>query len=183
LKPENHEQGKARTFFEIFAEEQKEIEDIRKRVNQLCARQGIEDADVLYLVRKSRDYSYVPAEIFSQRLSPLEALTVFLRDNMGLGLSEIARRLSRDQRTVWTTYRNAMSKQKKLFIPKRSRAPIPLGIFRGRKLSILETAAFYLKRKRGMRLTEISRLMKKDTSTVWTALSRAEKKLDREDRR
>ncbi len=166
------------SLFDVFSVEEREIAGIRERVNLLCSRYGLEDAEVLYLVRKSRGYRSVPAEIFSQRLSPLEALVSFLRNNMELRLSEIARMLFRDQRTVWATFNKAAAKQKRLFIPARSKAPIPLEIFSSRKLSVLEGAALYLSKERGMRLVDVSRLLKKDTSTVWTALSRARKKID-----
>jgi len=161
---------------DIFLEDKGEIELIKQRINQLCKKHSIEDAEVLYLTRKSKDYHFVPIEIFSQMLSPLEAIVNYLRNNMGYRFCEIAGLLLRDDRTVWITYQKSLLKQKRLYVPRKSIAPIPLKIFRNRKLSILELISVYLVQKKSYRLSQIATLLNKNTSTVWTVLSRAHKK-------
>jgi len=54
----------------------------------------------------------VPLSIFTERsYGPLEALTVYLRDDAKMSFNEIARTLNRNYRTVWLTYKNAKNKR------------------------------------------------------------------------
>ena len=53
----------------------------------------------------------IPVSIFKDRkLSALEALVSYLKDNFNLRYSEISRLLRRDERNVWTVYNRAMKK-------------------------------------------------------------------------
>jgi DNA-directed RNA polymerase specialized sigma24 family protein len=53
----------------------------------------------------------VPLKIFiEQRLSPLETLVVYLKEQRQLSYHEIAELLQRDDRTIWTTYMRAKKK-------------------------------------------------------------------------
>ena len=52
----------------------------------------------------------VPLSIFSGKLSPLEALVKYLKENLGLRFHEIASELNRDDRSIWGTYRHIRSK-------------------------------------------------------------------------
>ena len=53
---------------------------------------------------------FVPLNIFVSKLSMLEALVKFLKDDQGLKFSEIAKLLNRDQRTIWTVYNRSRGK-------------------------------------------------------------------------
>jgi len=163
-------------LFEVFEEEKREISSIKKRFNKLCERYGLEDAQLLYLIRKDWECQYVPVEIFSQKLSPLEAVVCYMRRNLGLGISRISALLNRDSRAVWATYRNSLKKQRLLKLPIESSALIPVSILGNRNFSILEAVSAYLRQRKGMRLTRIAGLLNKSTSTIGTALSRAGKK-------
>ena len=117
----------------------------------------------------------VPLSIFS-KLSPLEALVKFLKENLGLRFSEIASKLNRDDRSIWRTYQQAKYKN----IPfelKKDELLIPLSIFKNRNLSILENLVVYLKSNINVSVKEISFLVNKSLSTIWTAYNRAKKKL------
>ncbi len=53
----------------------------------------------------------VPLKIFTeQKLSPLETLVVYLKEQRGLSYHAIAELLLRDDRTIWTTYMRAKKK-------------------------------------------------------------------------
>jgi hypothetical protein len=164
-------------LFEVLEEEKREITLLKEKVNAICEKHGLEDAELLYLIRKSDDSYYIPVEIFSQQLSPLEAVVNYLKNNKGVKLCKISELLIRDQRTVWTTYQHSLKKQKRLVLPEKSVAVIPISLLSNRKLSILENIAFYLTESKQMKLSEIAILLKKNTSTIWTALSRVKKKL------
>ena len=53
---------------------------------------------------------------------------------------------------------------------------IPTSIFQDRELSVLEAIAEYLKEKKGMRYSEIAKLLNRDDRTIWTAYQRAKAK-------
>ncbi len=60
-------------------------------------------------VKKS--YFFIPISIFRNRkFSVLEAVVKHLRENYGLGYSQISRLINRDQRNVWTVYSRARRK-------------------------------------------------------------------------
>ena len=54
---------------------------------------------------------FIPASIFTDRkLSVLEAIVGYLKDNFNLRYSEIAALLNRDERNIWTVYNRAKKK-------------------------------------------------------------------------
>jgi hypothetical protein len=61
---------------------------------------------------KEETYS-IPISIFCNRnLGPLEALILYLRDNLRLSFNQISRLLNRNYRTIWLSYQNALKKKK-----------------------------------------------------------------------
>jgi hypothetical protein len=49
----------------------------------------------------------IPCSIFSDRsMGPLEALVVYLKDEVGLSFRKISALLNRDYSTIWTSYKN-----------------------------------------------------------------------------
>ena len=115
----------------------------------------------------------VPIDVFSQTLSPLEALVKFLKDHHDLTYHRIGELLERDERGIWNSYRNANQKQKKL--DAKAEMKIPLTIFSKQK-SILEALVMHLRDKHNMKGKEIARLLNKSTSTVWTVYNRGKRK-------
>lgn len=115
----------------------------------------------------------VPLSIFS-KLSPLEALVKYLKENLNLRFNEIASKLNRDDRSIWRTYHQAKSKNVSFKI-KQDEMLIPVSIFKNRNLSVLENLVVYLK-SLNVSVKEISFLINKNISTIWTAYNRAKKK-------
>ena len=69
---------------------------------------AFETIDVL----KGSGQIFVPVKIFSSaKFSMLEALVKFLKEDLELKFCEISKLIGRDQRTVWTVYRRAVSKK------------------------------------------------------------------------
>ena len=120
----------------------------------------------------------VPLRIFSRKLSPLEALVMYLKKNQGLRFHDIALELNRDDRSIWKTYQQAKSKSKSSFELRKNELIIPISIFKNRNLSILENLVVYLKSELDISVKKISFLTNKNISTIWTAYSRAKKKVD-----
>ena len=119
----------------------------------------------------------VPVSIFqNKRLSALEIICKYLREETRLGFSRIASLLNRDPRTVWTTYSKAVRKQKARLAVKESIIMIPVEIFSDRKFSVLETLVSYLKDHHNLSFAQISQLLQKDPRNIWTVYSRFRKK-------
>src|SRR3989338_5469632 len=63
----------------------------------------------------------IPSGIFqNDKLSCLEAIIKYLRENFGMKLSKIGRHLNRSNKAIWATYRNASIKMPQRFgvVPK-----------------------------------------------------------------
>lgn len=116
----------------------------------------------------------VPLSIFS-KLSPLEALVKYLKENIDLRYIEIASKLNRDDRSIWRTYQQSKSRNVSFNI-KKDELLIPISIFKNRNFSILENLVVYLKKELHVSVKEISFFVNKNISTIWTAYSRFKKK-------
>jgi hypothetical protein len=118
----------------------------------------------------------IPLEIFRQEISPAEAVCKYLKENKRLKFSEIAMAISRNQRTVWINYRNAVGKKEEKIKIKHHLVFVPVQIFDDRKLSILESVVKHLKYQK-IKNQEIAELLNKSPSNIWTINSRVEKKI------
>jgi len=132
---------------------------------------------VFYLDLRYEDEIYLPLTLFKSKLSPLQIIVKYLRENLGKTNKQTALLLNRDPKTIWVTYK-AVEKKKALVI-EQSEIQIPVSIFKDRRLSILEALVNYLK-EFDMKYSEIARLLNKDQRTIWTVHSRAKKKLARQ---
>ncbi len=121
----------------------------------------------------------IPVTIFSNdKLSPLETIVKYLREEENLSNSKVAILLGRSPAAIWITYRNAVKKMpERLKFSKTgifvSTETISLG-----RLSVLETIAYNL-HDSGITYNKIGRLLNRDERTIWTVCSRARKKLAR----
>ena len=118
----------------------------------------------------------IPITIFSKKLGGLEAITKYMKENLGMSYHEIAELLDRDDRTIWTSYNKAVKKQKQPIIIKRTNILLPINIFKKKKLTILE-AIIINQKKKGLRYNEIAELLDRDQRNVYTIYSNAVKKI------
>ena len=104
-------------------------------------------------------------------------MTKYLKENKGLKLSEISELLNRDQRTIGTNYRNSIKKKKEKIKLEAEQLNFSVEIFSDRRLSILESVVYYLKKK-GLGNSEIAQLLGRDSRNIWTLYSRSVRKLN-----
>ena len=116
----------------------------------------------------------VPLEIFNSKLTILQSIVKYAHENLGLKFSEISELLNRNSRIIWKSYQDSKSYSKRFVIENYS-SNVSASIFSNRKLSVMENLVVYLKGK-GMRYSEISKLISRDERTVWTVYNRAMKK-------
>ena len=132
---------------------------------------------VFYLNLKYEDEIYLPVTLFQNKLTPLQIIVKYLKENLNKTNKQISLLLKRDPKTTWITYK-PVEKSKSLSI-KETKTQIPLSIFEDRRLSILEALVCFLKNL-DMKYSEIARLLNKDQRTIWTVHSRAKKKLGKD---
>lgn len=120
----------------------------------------------------------IPVSIFkTPKLSSLELIVKYFRENKGWRFTEIAQHTGRDPRAIATTYRNAKRKYPKRITHTQSKHHIPLSLLSNRTLSVLENIAYYLAVECKLKLAHIAKLLNKDPRTIWTVVDRAKKKL------
>ncbi len=142
-----------------------------------------ETPSVFYLNLKYEDETYLPLSLFRNKLTPLQAIVKYLRENLGKSNKQTALLLSRDPKTVWLTYDSVKKKKvpditditRPRVEPGLSEIEIPLSIFRNRKLSIQESLVLFLKHL-DLKYSVIARLINRDQRTIWTAHHRAKQK-------
>lgn len=135
------------------------------------AKYGLSLKDVLFKVESSKN---IPVSIFkNDSLSCLEAIVRYLRTD--LSNSEVAHLLNRKENTISTTFKNSLEKypgslnlDTDLFIP--------IDIFKERTLSTMETVCTYLHFSHELKISQVAKLLNRDTKTIWTIIDRAKKK-------
>ncbi|MBN1503271.1 hypothetical protein JW930_07065 [Candidatus Woesearchaeota archaeon] len=119
---------------------------------------------------------FIPVSIFDNKgLGSLELVTKYLKEDLNKTYHEIAKLLNRDDRTIWSTYNNAVKKLKTRLAITAASHYLPISIFKERKFSVLESIILYLK-KQGLSFTKISSLLNRDYQTIWTTYKKAEAK-------
>ena len=115
----------------------------------------------------------IPASVFSRKLSSLEAVAKYLRENLNLSSKEIAKITKRSVKTIYQAYNSANKKAKKRFEIKEAKYYLPVSALTNRKLGVLESVVKFLKENYELNYSEIGRLLGRDPRTIWTAYSRA----------
>ncbi len=136
---------------------------------------------ILQFVReKSFHGPAIPLSVFSDKLSMLETIVKYLREDLDMSLTEIARLTKRGLTTISTTYKNAVTKHPNRL--KERKEPkefsIPVLVISNRKLSTFEAVVMHLKYKLRLRFSEIANYLNRENRIIWKIHSRALKKVD-----
>ena len=143
-------------------------------INEVLIKHILEKSDIPDIIKVRK---VIPLAIFQVKaLSILEAIVKYLKENGKYKYSQIARLLNRDQRTIWTTYKNAKDKFSGKINTKFSEFDIPVEVFSKKKHSALESMTLHLRKTYDLGFTDIGRLIGRDPKTIWTSNSRAKKK-------
>jgi hypothetical protein len=152
------------------------ITDDAKLAN-LMSTYGLTYAQIRAVLSSHQDQTSVPMSIFqTAELSPLEAITKYLKENRQLRLSQIAVLIGRDQREVGVTYHRAKRKMAEPIVELHSPYRLPLALLNDRTLSVFEHAVKYLTVQYGLKLHEIATLTTRDQRTIWTVAQRVKQK-------
>lgn len=150
----------------------KELKKFEGLLDVLTKRYKISAVELLQSIKKD----VIPVCIFTKKLSPLETVCKYLRENLDYSNKNIASLLNRNEKTVWQAYVHSKKKCVKRFVVEFSDYDFNVSILSNRKISILESVVVYLKDKKGLNYHTIALLLKRDDRTIWTCYSRAKKK-------
>jgi len=122
---------------------------------------------------------FFPATILNKKLTVLESVVKYLKEEHCVSLGKISALLGRDERNIWHIYNRTKKKYPKRVIIKKTKFWIPVNIFSNTKLSALEAIVSYLKEEFSLTYHKIALLLKRDDRTIWTVYQRARKKNDK----
>jgi len=149
---------------------------LKSLVDYLEQEKGFSSDEIINLVIKKKPKAVeIPVCIFNDKLSALETIVKYLKENLNLRYSEIAKLLNRNDRTIWTTYSNSRKKFSKRFVVKENKFFIPVSIISNRSLSVLESIVSYMKDNFNLRYSQIALLLCRDQRTIWTVYNRRRK--------
>lgn len=150
----------------------KEIEKFRFLLGELTE-EYIKKFKEIYGAKKK---DFIPTNIFNKKLSPLETIVKYLKENLDLSFKEIGYLLNRNQKTVWQAYKNSKKKYTLFFKGRDSKYNIPISFLKNRKYSILESVVAYLKENCGITYHQTALALNRDERTIWTVYKRAKEK-------
>ena len=139
-------------------------QDLKDDINILIKKYNLTDTQIGSLFNRKIGFVFekksdeIPLCIFdNDKLSSLEAIVKYLKEDVGLRLKKIAKILNRSQKTIWSTYDNAT-------------------IFQNRAFSVLESIVMHLKGYYGLTYHQIAVLMHRNDRTIWTTYNRTKRK-------
>lgn len=117
----------------------------------------------------------IPIGIFASELSSLEAIVKYMKENLKLRFSKIAKLLNRSNKTIWTTYQNAIKKMISPFGEVSASIMVPVSAISDRSFSTLESIVGFIK-DLGYTNHETALMINLDDRTIWTVYGRVKKK-------
>ncbi len=145
-------------------------------------KQGLSSDDVIGLANRLlrvevKEEIKVPISVFkNDRLSALETIVKYLKENLLLSFKQIASLTNRNEVALAVSYRNSRKKLGAKFPEEVSAYFIPVSILKNRKLSVLENIVSYFKDTFGLTYHKIALLLNRNDRTIWTVYQRARKK-------
>ena len=140
----------------------------------------VSDQDLLKLLQQAQEKlsekECFPLSIIHEKLTVLESVIKYLREEKNYSLHHCAEILGRNEKNLWHAYHNATQKVPAPIRGEASSVFVPLDIFSDETLSPQEALVFYLRETEQMTLHQIAKLLLRDDRTIWTAYTRAKKK-------
>ncbi len=174
-------------IFRKKGEEEADIDRIISKFNDLSKEDKIElisffisDLKRLHDVSEQeilgRKEVSIPFGVFdNDALSSLEAIVKYLKEELKLRFSRIAKLLNRSNKTIWATYHNAAKKMPSAFGPVSRNIMIPVSAIANRSYSTLESVVGFIK-DLDYSNHEVALMLHLDDRTIWTVYDRVKKK-------
>lgn len=158
----------------VVQEEQLTLERIRELIHLLRAKHGLSQQQLFQVLNDQE--TFIPLTIFTKKLSILEAVVKYLKEEINLSYHQIGIVLQRNERNIWHTYQHAKKKFPASLQTSSSKFFLPLSLFQN-NLSMLENVAVYCKDTLQLKYRTAAQLIQRNERTVWTMYQRAKKKL------
>ena len=156
--------------FKDLSKENK-IELISHFINELKKLHGVSEQDIL-----AKNEISIPIGVFSNDvLGSLEAIVKYLKENLKIKFSKIAKMLNRSNKTIWATYSKSMKKMPSSFGDISHDIMIPASAISNRSYSTLESVVGFIK-DLDYSNHEAAQMLKLDDRTIWTVYDRVKKK-------
>lgn len=127
-------------------------------------------------LKDKKDSDLIPVSIFdNDKLSILEALVKYMKENLRMRHVAIGNVLKRSDKTVWMTYHKSKQKMPENFASVSSDINVPVSAFSNRTFTAFESLVYWLKEK-GMTNHEIAVRLHRDDRTIWSVYDRVKKK-------
>jgi len=147
------------------------IEMVSFFISELKRLHDINEQDIF-----NRKEISIPIGIFSNdALSSLEAIVKYLKEDLKLKFSKIAKILNRSSKTIWATYQKSLKKMPSSFGTVSREVVIPASAISNRSFSTLESVVGYVK-DLNYSNHEIGAILHLDDRTIWTVYDRVKKK-------
>jgi hypothetical protein len=118
----------------------------------------------------------IPIGVFANdSLGSLEAIVKYLKENLKLRYSKIAKLLNRSSKTIWATYSKSAKKMPNSFEDVSAKILIPVSSISNRSYSTLESVVGFVK-DIGHSNHEVALMLHLDDRTIWTIWDRIKKK-------
>ena len=144
---------------------------ITETINLLKTRYEVSLSEIIDLYTGE---ATIPANIYDNQLTPLEATTQYLIQTRNYTEKEVAQALPRRTSTITAAHKNAQEKNVQLPADNNTPHRIPLNAF-DEILSPAETIIEAL-HQQGLKNSEIAQLLGKDPRNIWQQLKRAQQK-------
>ena len=132
----------------------------------------MEQLDVSVSDLRKQGGMFLPISIFNKRLSSLETIVKYMKDNLKMHFNEIAKALNRKPSTIRTTYTNANKKFSWKLDVSDTTVVIPVDIFKDRSRSVLKSIVVYMKDELKLSFKKIAELLKRNYKTIWTVYNK-----------
>ena len=147
----------------------KSLEALKLLLEHFSDEYKLKPEDIISLISGKESNEGIPVSVFANnKLSCLELIVKYLKEEQSKTFHQIAATLNRNDRTIWSTYNNSLKKQKLRLKFERTGKIIPISIFSSREFSVLESLVIYLKDMHGYTYAEIAGLLSKDYQTIYT---------------
>ena len=118
----------------------------------------------------------LPITFLHHKLTVLESLVKYLKEEKNYSLRNIADLLGRNEKNLWHAYHNATQKVPTRIKVETSSIQVPVEIFSENKLAPLECLVVFLKDQQKLSFAVVARLLSRNASTVRTSYTRAKQK-------
>lgn len=152
--------------------DERELQKLSSEIEQFSHKHNLAANEILELIKQRN----VPLTIFNDKLSPLETIVKYLKEEQKKTLTEISKILNKKTSIIWLAYKNSKKKYPKRLQHTSDTFTIPIDKLYSKRLSLLERICVYLKDHHRLNYHKIGLLLKRNERTIWTIYQRAKKR-------